>query len=906
MSTDAFHPLQPEFLLRLLLHELPQHERLHELLFPELHHAFHPRSDDHFRIRVHGLELETPLGAAAGPHTQLSWNIVAAWLAGARFIELKTVQELDTLTLSKPCIDARDEGYNCEWSQELSLEQSYREYLHAWVIIHILRHTLGHDTTNGPGFMFNMSAGYDLEGICSDKVTRFLDSMADARADIDALRQRLAPIYPPVQSAKTLPIAAQISHNLTVSTMHGCPPEEIERIGRYFLEQRGLHTTIKLNPTLLGAHDVRQILNTQLGWPINVPDDAFAHDLQFDQAVTLIRHMQEAARTAGRDFRVKLTNTLETTNTGHTLPSCESNVYMSGRALHPLAIELAKRLQMSFDGSLDLSFSAGVNLDTVTDCLACGLAPLTVCTDLLKPGGYGRLHGMLKKLRENASAPTMQPRLFVHQDKRISRLTDYAARCADPDGLCSKNAHLPARKFARPLPRYDCSAAPCQELCPSGLHQPEWLGIFAQENGKLGRFDTVARHAMFNTNPLLNTQAAFCDTVCRHKCERVCVRAALGSPVRIHSVHQRVEDGRALPHSNAGKGKTAHIYGDGVAALACAAILMQAGLSVSVIATPDKIVDRKLGPAINEGLARDKAVLEHQGVVFVAAEDNTQIVPALLFYSADATTPAPKGSGPGVIIGLQATCGAASLRAAVREGCESARALLAAIGVSLPAMAQRDAFQVFIKKMNVQAMPPTPNLAVLSDEQIQREAQRCLQCDLYCGLCTSACPNHALAPLPSPALAVPVLRLEAQNNGWAISVERRLLCRDPAQIVHIPDLCNECGHCALLCPSSGAPFRDKAHIHLSEASFQSALSAGQLGHYWLCGPENLRSASASLTRIEKGLHYENQTVTALFDADTLAPIHASAHGTIQLPQILDEAAEMLLLFLLTDPLRRCL
>ena len=44
-----------------------------------------------------------------------------------------------------------------------------------------------------------------------------------------------------------------MSDNITVSTMHGCPPDEVEKIGRYFVEERKLHTTIKLNPTLLWA-----------------------------------------------------------------------------------------------------------------------------------------------------------------------------------------------------------------------------------------------------------------------------------------------------------------------------------------------------------------------------------------------------------------------------------------------------------------------------------------------------------------------------------------------------------------------------------------------------------------------------------------------------------------------------
>jgi len=42
-----------------------------------------------------GMSLGSGTGPAAGPHTQLAQNILTAYLAGGRFIELKTVQKLD-------------------------------------------------------------------------------------------------------------------------------------------------------------------------------------------------------------------------------------------------------------------------------------------------------------------------------------------------------------------------------------------------------------------------------------------------------------------------------------------------------------------------------------------------------------------------------------------------------------------------------------------------------------------------------------------------------------------------------------------------------------------------------------------------------------------------------------------
>ena len=174
-----------------------------------------------------------------------------------------------------------DEGYNCEWSQELKLDQSFEEYLKAFVLLYVLRDMLNlpveAEPGKGPGFIFNMSAGYNLEGIKSPAVQRFLDRMENAEEDVKRIKAGLAPLYPAIEK---MPIPARLSDNLTVSTMHGCPPDEVESIGRYFITERKYNTAIKLNPTLLGPERLRGILNTQLGYDVCVPDEAFGHDLK--------------------------------------------------------------------------------------------------------------------------------------------------------------------------------------------------------------------------------------------------------------------------------------------------------------------------------------------------------------------------------------------------------------------------------------------------------------------------------------------------------------------------------------------------------------------------------------------------------------------------------------------------
>ena len=45
-------------------------------------------------LTIFGRDLETPIGPAAGPNSQLAQNIAASYYAGSRFFELKTVMFL--------------------------------------------------------------------------------------------------------------------------------------------------------------------------------------------------------------------------------------------------------------------------------------------------------------------------------------------------------------------------------------------------------------------------------------------------------------------------------------------------------------------------------------------------------------------------------------------------------------------------------------------------------------------------------------------------------------------------------------------------------------------------------------------------------------------------------------------
>lgn len=83
-----------------------------------------PADDVDVSIDFLGRRAASPVGPAAGAHSQMPQNIVLAWLGGARLFELKTIQVVDELDVAGPCIDMLTVGYNIEWSQELRVPES--------------------------------------------------------------------------------------------------------------------------------------------------------------------------------------------------------------------------------------------------------------------------------------------------------------------------------------------------------------------------------------------------------------------------------------------------------------------------------------------------------------------------------------------------------------------------------------------------------------------------------------------------------------------------------------------------------------------------------------------------------------------------------------------------------------
>jgi putative selenate reductase len=523
-----------------------------------------------------GRRLETPIGPSAGPHTQLSQNIISAWLCGGRFIELKTVQIMDELEIPRPCIDVADEGYNVEWSQELKLEQSVQEYVNAWAALHILPRMLGWDGVPF-GTIFDMSVGYNLEGIQSARMTRFMDLLADASGPLDDIHATLRRDYPQFAD---IALPAQIVNSVTLSTMHGCPPDEIERIARYMLEERGLHTVVKLNPTLLGKGRVLEILHDRLGFTeIDIPDSVFAKDLAYEKAVELIDSLKTVAAGRGLSFGVKLSNTLAMHNHRPVLPGEE--MYMSGRALYPVTMNLYAALMRRFEGDLRVSYSAGADAVNVATILSCGARPITACSDLLKPGGYARFGQWLANIEAAMQAQGAATLDDLAAD-RLENVERAAAEALEAPRYQKHAYPYGAPKVKSGLGLWDCVVAPCVEACAVEQDVPEYAWLIAR-----GEYDR-ALEVILARNPLPGVTGY----VCTHLCQTRCTRNDYEEPVAIRALKRiAAERGSADYLSKAAKATGHHvaIIGSGPSGLAAAAFLALNGFRVTIFEGRDVI-----------------------------------------------------------------------------------------------------------------------------------------------------------------------------------------------------------------------------------------------------------------------------------------------------------------------------
>lgn len=559
-------------------------------------------------LPIFGERIETPFGPAAGPNSQLAQNIIAAYMAGARFFEVKTVQKMDGAELAacvpRPCILAADEGYNQEWSTELEVPQARDEYIKAWCALKVLSKVYGFGDPDG--FVFNMSVGYDLEGIKGEKVNTYIDNMMDASEtkQFKECLEVLAELFP-TEKDYIASISPRVSRSVTVSTLHGCPPQEIERIASYLLTEKHLHTFVKCNPTILGYKTARTILDS-IGYDYIVFDEHhFNEDLQWVDAVPMFERLQALADSKSLEFGLKLSNTFPVDTTRNELPGTE--MYMSGRSLFPLTIEMCNRISRQFNGKMRISFAGGAEFFNCDKLFAAGIWPITVATTILKPGGYNRLHQMVEK------AEKLPYKAFCGTDS--SAISDMSAASHSDFHHLKPIKPVASRKSEEKVPWIDCFTAPCKGGCPIHQDIPEYIELCRK--GLYGPALKLITEK--NALPFIT------GTICAHRCQNKCSRNFYEESVQIRDtklVAATKGYGALMADIKVPakvEGKKATIIGGGPTGIAAAYFLGRAGIETTIFEREEKLggVPRYVIPAFrisDEAIDKDVALMERYGV----------------------------------------------------------------------------------------------------------------------------------------------------------------------------------------------------------------------------------------------------------------------------------------------------
>ena len=561
------------------------------------------------KLPIFGEAIETPFGPAAGPNTQLAQNIIAGYFAGARFFELKTVQKMDGADLAacinRPCILAEDECYNCEWSTELYVQQAFEEYVKAWCALKIMAKVYGLGDPNG--FVFNMSVGYDLAGIQGEKIDTFLNGMVEA-SKTPIFQECIAVLkeFFPGESDYIDTITPHVSGSVTVSTLHGCPPDEIERIASYLLEKKHLHTFVKCNPTILGYETARSILDSMGYDYIAFDDHHFKEDLQYSDAVPMFHRLQALADREGLEFGLKLSNTFPVDVKAGELPSEE--MYMAGKSLFPLTTTMAAMMAKEFGGKLRLSYAGGADAFNIDKLFACGIWPITMATTELKPGGYQRFTQIGDKLDALDFKPfTGVDVVGIEALSLAARSDKYHVKAIKP---------LPRRKLYEKVPLLDCFTAPCKGGCPIHQDIPEYIELCRK-----GAYASALR-LITEKNPL----PFITGTICAHNCMTKCMRNYYDEPVNIRATKLvAAEKGydaymsKITPPAPVTDGRKVAVIGGGPTGMSAAYFVGRAGIPVTLFEKADRLggIVRQVIPAFrisDEAIDKDVALMEKMGV----------------------------------------------------------------------------------------------------------------------------------------------------------------------------------------------------------------------------------------------------------------------------------------------------
>ncbi len=696
-------------------------------------------------------QLDLTLGTAPGPHGLLAQNLVCAYVAGARFLSLAPVgAAAPEMTVGSDGLCRRRER-----SGALSLRQTTAEAVKGSVLIQLLCREQGLDSR---GAVFSMALPGDKAYLERKDVQEYLDTMADAsRAEVwkDS-----------VTAAKGL---AGRFNNLHRSELDDLDPH-ISNVAR-----------VTLPPS--GALDGVELL-TGRGVHVFVRFDLSAgEDPQLPALLTSLQALAKAAEAKGVFVGVEVSGSK---NVG-------DGEALSGPAMAPATLRLAAKIAALCPG-LPMSYAGGADQLNVARIAAQGFLTVSVCTTLLKPGGYLRLRQMARTLAAlRAEGERVEPDSLLALADKLEGEAHYQKKDVPPR----------PRKRGR-VPVADCFTAPCQGGCPFGEDIPGALRLMSD-----GRFRD-ALHVILDRNPLPHMTGAFCHQPCRERCTRVFYdeavvtrdAEALCANAAWEDMLTRMEKPEPLV------GQRVAVLGGGASGMAAAFLFARRGVPVTLFESGEKLGGalRRKGGEAAEAIDADAQLLDVMEVDIRLG--GSVPAPARLLktgYShvVDAREVPAEPDGDDQLSldegddGVSEDDGARIFR--LGDG-----------GDDLPgaiAMAHR------VVDGLLGPAKPYPHPAgrrggamgkkgkVWLPSEAGEECHRCLECATVCECCVDVCPNRANVPI-------------------TVLTKRR------PQILHLDALCHSCGLCASFCPYEGAPYQDKFTLFETTEAFTKSDNDG--------------------------------------------------------------------------------
>jgi putative selenate reductase len=251
-------------------------------------------------------------------------------------------------------------------------------------------------------------------------------------------------------------------------------------------------------------------------------------------------------------------------------------MYMSGRALYPITMNLFRKLAEAFEGEstagagegLPVSYSAGADALNVTSILSCGALPVTSVSDLLKPGGYSRFLQYLENL-EQEMEETGAESLEELAENRLENLNREASLALEHERYKNRYHPYGLPKVESGLELFDCVDAPCRYQCAVLQDVPEYAWLIAQ-----GEYDRALEVVLYR-NPLPNVTGYVCD----HPCQTRCTRSNYDDPVAIRALKRvAAERGSVALEAAESSDRKVAIVGSGPSGLAAAYYLGLSGV----------------------------------------------------------------------------------------------------------------------------------------------------------------------------------------------------------------------------------------------------------------------------------------------------------------------------------------